>query len=318
MPSRDVCMQWLRGEDGCSYGVSACSRKHYKDQVCKEWLNSRCKYSATECKYIHGENVTDYYWLTDVKCVQFKGPNSSWQKVKGSWQYVHNMCSPCDAGLAAVWPRAERAPCEPPRAPPTKLKPLDEMDDRIAERDEMDDRISDLMKLQLAKKTLKSELDTLEKTLEESSKKWEKDKQDMMFAARQAENARSELEKAIRIAEQAEKVADQANISEKQAKEAYANLSAFHTEHQAELMCTRERIQKKLAKIERRQQKKSGKAKQKECDKERVCCICLEKLEKDTTFIFIECGHMCICENCNTVSKCPMCQTLGKARKVFM
>jgi len=47
------------------------------------------------------------------------------------------------------------------------------------------------------------------------------------------------------------------------------------------------------------------------------CSICLEE---EKCMAFINCGHMCICENCSDkiiISKCPICRTSGRAIKIF-
>ena len=46
------------------------------------------------------------------------------------------------------------------------------------------------------------------------------------------------------------------------------------------------------------------------CTKEEVCCICLNN---PSNVIFTDCGHICICEQCNKniiELKCPLCRTL--------
>ena len=45
------------------------------------------------------------------------------------------------------------------------------------------------------------------------------------------------------------------------------------------------------------------------CVKEETCCICLTK---PSNIIFTDCGHICVCENCNKniELKCPLCRTL--------
>ncbi len=49
----NICMDWLRGKDGCSYGVS-CKYDHRKiSEVCRNWVNGKCKYSAQRCQFIH-------------------------------------------------------------------------------------------------------------------------------------------------------------------------------------------------------------------------------------------------------------------------
>ena len=47
----------------------------------------------------------------------------------------------------------------------------------------------------------------------------------------------------------------------------------------------------------------------KKCTKEETCCICLSN---PSNILFPDCGHLCICENCNNniiELKCPMCRT---------
>ena len=51
--------------------------------------------------------------------------------------------------------------------------------------------------------------------------------------------------------------------------------------------------------------------------KENKCSICLEN---NSEYIFIPCGHFCICENCNNEYNqdiCPLCRTLGNRFKVY-
>ncbi len=46
------------------------------------------------------------------------------------------------------------------------------------------------------------------------------------------------------------------------------------------------------------------------------CVVCLDK---DATMVFVECGHMCICELCQPGigAKCPMCRTEGRCRRIY-
>lgn len=51
--------------------------------------------------------------------------------------------------------------------------------------------------------------------------------------------------------------------------------------------------------------------------KENKCSICMEN---DSEYIFIPCGHFCICANCNNEYNqniCPLCRTLGNRFKVY-
>jgi len=46
------------------------------------------------------------------------------------------------------------------------------------------------------------------------------------------------------------------------------------------------------------------------------CCICLSE---ESTYVNIECGHLCICFNCNLKIKniCPICRTTGSFKKII-
>ena len=47
------------------------------------------------------------------------------------------------------------------------------------------------------------------------------------------------------------------------------------------------------------------------------CCICLEKT---STFLFINCGHYCICNLCNDKyinNMCPKCRKISNRIKVY-
>lgn len=51
--------------------------------------------------------------------------------------------------------------------------------------------------------------------------------------------------------------------------------------------------------------------------KENKCSICMEN---DSEYIFIPCGHFCICANCDNQYNqdiCPICRTLGNRFKVY-
>ena len=52
----------------------------------------------------------------------------------------------------------------------------------------------------------------------------------------------------------------------------------------------------------------------KKCTKEETCCICLSA---PTNIIFTNCGHMCICGNCDkNLTKCPLCRTTITKQKM--
>ena len=51
-----------------------------------------------------------------------------------------------------------------------------------------------------------------------------------------------------------------------------------------------------------------------------ICKICYEE---ESSFIYIPCGHLCICQNCkdkilNRSIKCPMCNKSGEIYKVYI
>lgn len=46
-----------------------------------------------------------------------------------------------------------------------------------------------------------------------------------------------------------------------------------------------------------------------------ICIICYNEAE----FIFIECGHFCVCKNCGSkMGVCPICRCKSKIQKVFI
>lgn len=46
-----------------------------------------------------------------------------------------------------------------------------------------------------------------------------------------------------------------------------------------------------------------------------ICVVCYNEAE----FIFIECGHFCICKNCcSKMNICPICRCRSKVQKVFI
>ena len=54
------------------------------------------------------------------------------------------------------------------------------------------------------------------------------------------------------------------------------------------------------------------------CIKEEICCICLSSPSK---VIFPDCGHLCICENCNNELKelkCPMCRAVATQPRLII
>ena len=56
----------------------------------------------------------------------------------------------------------------------------------------------------------------------------------------------------------------------------------------------------------------------KKCTKEETCCICLST---PSNILFPDCGHLCICENCNNnliELKCPMCRTVVTHQKIII
>lgn len=329
-------MQWLRGPYGCPHGVGVCSRKHYKDEVCKEWLNGRCERSAQECKFVHDEDVTLFTWNPhNPKCEQFKGPNTSWTMNRdGSWQYIH-ICQACTSNDPPATSTTDvsshpRDPLSTPSkigcggvvaistpatTPPQSNSPADFID--IS--DEMDARISDLMKMQYEKKCYFAELKRLDDALSLLNQEvqtrmaaYMRKRQDAELAGGEVLNLRdklSEMEDALQLK----------NQEAQEAKECYIEANDMLTKQTGEADAARAKIKKKLLKIEKKQSKMAGKAKDKskeDVGHDHVCCVCLEN---EPSFIFVECGHMCICDKCHiNMNKCPMCQTAGKARKVFM
>ena len=56
----------------------------------------------------------------------------------------------------------------------------------------------------------------------------------------------------------------------------------------------------------------------KKCTKEETCCICLSA---PSNILFTDCGHLCICENCDNKlieTKCPMCRTVVTHQKIII
>tara|TARA_B100000212_G_C27352867_1_gene524475 strand:+ start:344 stop:1279 length:936 start_codon:yes stop_codon:yes gene_type:complete len=311
-------MQWLRGPYGCPHGVGVCSRKHYKDEVCKEWLNGRCERSAQECKFVHDEDVTLFTWNPhNPRCEQFKGPNASWTKDRdGSWQYIH-ICQPCPSeDLAKADPSKDQVHGYRKSSASTSsaIEHLDVND--IS--DEMDARISELMKMQTEKKCYIMELKRLDEVLSTSHKEVQTQMTNFITKREAAEAAYDRLNDLRLALEDLEDDFEVKKQEAQQAKEAYTEIKGILTKQTDEVESARAKIKKKLAKIEKKQAKMAGgktKDRSKEHD-ERVCCICMEN---EPCFIFVECGHMCVCEKCEgTMKKCPLCQTEGRARKVFM
>ena len=56
----------------------------------------------------------------------------------------------------------------------------------------------------------------------------------------------------------------------------------------------------------------------KKCKKEEICCICLSS---PSNILFTNCGHLCICENCDnklSEAKCPLCRTKVTQQKIII
>ena len=56
----------------------------------------------------------------------------------------------------------------------------------------------------------------------------------------------------------------------------------------------------------------------KKCKKEEICCICLTT---PSNILFTDCGHLCICENCDnklSKAKCPLCRTKVTQQKIII
>ena len=56
----------------------------------------------------------------------------------------------------------------------------------------------------------------------------------------------------------------------------------------------------------------------KKCKKEETCCICLSS---PSNILFTNCGHLCICENCDnklSEAKCPLCRTKVTQQKIII
>ena len=56
----------------------------------------------------------------------------------------------------------------------------------------------------------------------------------------------------------------------------------------------------------------------KKCKKEDICCICLTS---PSNILFTDCGHLCICENCDSKlseTKCPLCRTEVTQQKIII
>ena len=62
------------------------------------------------------------------------------------------------------------------------------------------------------------------------------------------------------------------------------------------------------------------------CTKEETCCVCLSSPSK---VLFPDCGHLCLCEECNNSLttnhnfevgnlKCPMCRTEVSQQRIIM
>ena len=68
----EICRQWLRGKNGCRYGLG-CIYTHEKvPQICNDWMNGKCKFTDEHCAYIHNENVKTGLasWSDGTRCVR--------------------------------------------------------------------------------------------------------------------------------------------------------------------------------------------------------------------------------------------------------
>lgn len=53
-------------------------------------------------------------------------------------------------------------------------------------------------------------------------------------------------------------------------------------------------------------------------DHSNECCICLDKKKE---YAYVNCGHMCVCKDCQIdiwANKCPICKTTSKCIKIFI
>lgn len=48
-----------------------------------------------------------------------------------------------------------------------------------------------------------------------------------------------------------------------------------------------------------------------------TCCVCMNEKK---THANLNCGHMCVCENCSysVGNKCPLCRTIGIFKKIIV
>jgi len=45
------------------------------------------------------------------------------------------------------------------------------------------------------------------------------------------------------------------------------------------------------------------------------CVVCLAR---ERSYIFIQCGHLCVCENCEVyLERCPICREYNEKQRVF-
>ena len=66
----NICMDWLRGENGCRYG-RGCKFEHSKNPyVCADWKKGSCKY-GDRCCYVHDIDITSgvQKWSNGRYCV---------------------------------------------------------------------------------------------------------------------------------------------------------------------------------------------------------------------------------------------------------
>ena len=77
-------------------------------------------------------------------------------------------------------------------------------------------------------------------------------------------------------------------------------------------------IEELRIRIEQLEKAKTNIKNNKRCKKEEICCICLTT---PSNILFTDCGHLCICENCDnklSKAKCPLCRTKVTQQKIII
>ena len=86
---------------------------------------------------------------------------------------------------------------------------------------------------------------------------------------------------------------------------------AYQQEMELDAQTEIEELELRLSNLKNELESYQNKAKTtNKCKKEETCCICLSN---PSNVIFTDCGHICICENCNKSIielKCPLCRTI--------